>query len=526
MARVVSVNLDAARVEGVLSTSKRRLRCREVVNASSILAGAGAAPPDLVVLSGEASRAADVAEALIDDPALLGTSMVGWHIRGSLGDTSRLLALGVRMVTDEEDALRTACDEALDAREGRTIRVDRPTETSPGGASPAALDLHGRRVIVADDDPAIRWFFTDLLRARGCDVEEVGDGEAALDQARRTVPDLVVSDIRMPRMDGVNLCRALRADPVLADVPVVLLSWKEDWLGQAEGAGAEASAYLAKRSTPEEVLLRVHEILEPHARFERRLRAPGAVRGRLDGTAPYRLLRLACSTHPDSRLTVRSTPHAYEVRIRDGAPRSALQVSDNGSVVGGGPALAALLRERTGRFSLGPEHGPLDADLGGSLHQQIAGPVARFRRGTEHVPGDPLAQPAAPAASVVAGWPDDGIPIHVATPTTEIQVEPAATTWPMAPRPLVAHAVVAPLPRAAPERTLPLVLQATRRAIAAGPREAPRRHRAWGAPLRWVGIAALAALGVVLGAGVRALRQAAVAPAIPVATAPAGSPLR
>jgi CheY-like chemotaxis protein len=528
MARVVSVNLDAARVEGVLSTSKRRLRCREVVDASAILAGAGAAPPDLVVLSGEASRAADVAEALIDDPVLLGTSMVGWHIRGSLGDTSRLLALGVRIVTGEEDALRTACDEALDAREGRTVRVDRPTEPSPGGASPAALDLHGRRVIVADDDPAIRWFFADLLRAQGCDVEEVGDGEAALDHARRMVPDLVVSDIRMPHMDGVNLCRALRSDPVLADVPVLLLSWKEDWLGQAEGAGAEASAYLAKRSTPEEVLLRVHQILEPHARFERRLRTPGPVRGRLDGTAPYRLLHLACVTHPDSRLTVRSTPHAYEVRIRDGAPRSAIQVSGSGSVVRGGPALAALLRERSGRFSVRLEHGPLDVDLGGSLHRQIAGHVARFRRGDEQPPSDPVAEPEVPAESVVAGVEgsssDECIPIHVATPTTEIQVEPVAATLPMAPRPWVPRTVGVALPHAAPERTLPLALRVTRGATPADPREEPRWHRAWGAPLRWVGIAAIAALGVALGAGVRALRQAAEAPVLPVAAAPARSP--
>src|SRR5471030_1842395 len=90
MARVVSVNLDAARDEGVLSTSKRRLTCREAADASSILARAGAAPPDLVILSGEASTAADVAEALIDDPVLLGTALVAWHVHGSLGDTSRL----------------------------------------------------------------------------------------------------------------------------------------------------------------------------------------------------------------------------------------------------------------------------------------------------------------------------------------------------------------------------------------------------------------------------------------------------
>jgi DNA-binding response OmpR family regulator len=498
MARVVSVNLDAARVEGVLSTSKRRLTCREARDASSILARAGAAPPDLVILSGEASTAADVAEALIDDPVLLGTVLVAWHVRGSLGDTSRLLALGVRIVTGEEDALRTACEEALDAREGRTIRIDPPAELASGTAAPAAPDLHGRRVVVADDDPAIRWFFADLLRAHGCDVEEASDGEAALDHARRTVPDLVVSDIRMPRLDGVNLCRALRSDPILADVPIVLLSWKEDWLRQAEGGGAEASAYLAKRSTPEEVLLRVHEILEPHARLERRMRKPGAVRGRLDGTAPYRLLHLACSTHPDSRLTVRSTPHTYEVRIREGAPRSAIRVSSDGSVVRGAPALASLIGERAGRFTLGFEQVPLDTDLAGTLHQQIAAYVARSRRGGEPPASEPVSE------RVVLPHP-----------------ESVATTLPIAPRPFLPPGV-ALAPRAAPERTLPLVSPVALRAPApsATPRDAQRAPRSWGAPMRWVGIAAVAALGVMLGAGVRALRQApATPPPVPVAAA-------
>jgi CheY-like chemotaxis protein len=508
MARVVAVSLDAARVERVLSTSRRRLTCREARDAASILAPRGVAPPDLVVLSGNASTAADVAEALIDDPVLLGTAMVAWHIRGTRRETSRLVALGVRMVSGGDEALRTACDEALDAREGRTIRVDPPAARSSTRAYPGA-DLHGRRVIVADDDPAIRWFLADLLGAHGCDVEELSDGEAALDHARRTVPDLVVSDIRMPRMDGVNLCRALRGDPILADVPVILLSWKEDWLEQAESAGAEASAYLAKRSTPEEVLLRVHEILEPQARLERLLRASGAARGRLDGAAPYRLLRLACATHPDSRLTLHSTPRTYEIRIRDGAPRSATRVSSDGSVVRGDPVLASLLRERAGRFSLELERTPLDADLGGSLHQQIAGYVARFRREAKRPRPGPRSE---------------SLPAPVPTPAVEVRPETAVATLPIALRHFVPRPVIVGPSCPAPERTRPLVPQLARPAASAGSGATRRTPRSWGGLLRWVGIAAIAALGIVLGAGVRALRQTAASAPAPTETAPGSSP--
>jgi CheY-like chemotaxis protein len=527
MARVVSVNLDAARVEGVLSTGKRRVTCREAVDAPAILARAGTAPPDLVVLSGEAATAADVAEALIDDPVMMGTTLLAWHVRGSLGDTSRLVALGVRMVTGEEDALRTACDEALDAREGRTIRVDAPTVVS--GQDAQTPDLHGRRVIVADDDPAIRWFFADLLRAQGCDVEEAEDGEAALDRARRIVPDLVISDIRMPRLDGVNLCRALRSDPILADVPIVLLSWKEDWLRHAEGVGVEASAYLAKRSTPEEVLLQVHEVLESHARFERRLRKPGAVRGRLDGTAPYRLLRLACATHADSRLTLRCSPNAYEVRIREGAPRSATRVSADGTVIRGAAALGSLLGERIGRFNLASEQAPLDPDLEGGLHQQIAAYVARSRRGLERFTQRDSSGDAESAAPVVSVAPAPAAPAPLAqlppaAPPVVVSMLPvrqpelATRTVPITPRPMAPRTVVV-TPRAVAERTLPLI-RSTPPRTHDRPTELQVPRHGWGVPLRWVGIVAVATLGIVLGAGVRALRQAPVAPA-QVADAPA-----
>jgi DNA-binding response OmpR family regulator len=514
MAKVVSVNLDAARVEGVLSKSTRRVTCREAGDASSVLARAGAAAPDLIVLGGEASVAADVAEALIDDPVLQRTPLVAWGIRGSLADTSRLVALGVRVVTGDEDALRCACEEALDAREGRTIRVDAPTELQ--GSMAEEPDLHGRRVIVADDDPAITWFFADLLRAQGCDVEEACDGEAALDRARRTVPDLVISDIRMPRLDGVNLCRALRADPILADVPIVLLSWKEDWLRHAEGVGVEASAYLAKRSTPEEVLMRVHEVLEPHARFERRLHKAGPVRGRLDGTAPYRLLRLACATRPDARLTLRCAPNTYEVRIRDGAPRSATRLTPDGAVLHGVPAMASLLGERAGRFTLNPERAPIDPDLTGSLHQQIAACVARSRGATSAprivVPAEVSAPP--PSAPPPHRPPVVEIPVEVAPLVVERPQEYPARTLPIAPRPFLPRMVTV-TPRAHTERTLPLVrpVPAVAASVAPHPPRAesrppePSARRSWGIPLRWVGVAAVAALGLVLGAGVRALRQ-------------------
>jgi CheY-like chemotaxis protein len=96
--------------------------------------------------------------------------------------------------------------------------------------------LHGRRVLVADDDPGVTWFIADLLRTAGCIVTEALDGNAALEQAYRTSPEIVISDILMPGMDGFALTRALKRDVALRDVPVILLSWKEDLLQRVREA--------------------------------------------------------------------------------------------------------------------------------------------------------------------------------------------------------------------------------------------------------------------------------------------------
>lgn len=529
MATIVAMNLDLQEVRDGLAGTSHAAECRQATGAAgaaAVLEGLGGGVPDLVVLGGDAAAAADAAEVLIDEPRLGGTPLVAWRTRGSLADTSRLLALGVQVVEGDATAFRRVCEEALDARQGRTIRVDAPTAVQV--TANAALDLHGRRVLVADDDPAIAWYFADLLRARGCDVEEAPDGEAALDRARRMVPDLVISDIRMPRLDGLRLCRALRKDPVLADVPVVLLSWKEDWLHRAEENGVGATAYLGKRSAPEEVLACVADVLATHERLERRLREPGAVRGRLDGTAPYRLLRLACATRPDARLTVQCHPHGYEVRIRDGAPRSAVRVGRGEDDLRGATALSALLDERAGRFTLDVEHAPIEGNMSGSLHQQLAACVARSRRGSavavtaQVAPAAPPVEAAPP--SMPAPAPPPSAPSLPRTPlalcpapSLRPMVEASVRTLPMSPRPFVARAVVVARP-ATPERTLPLPpgKPNTRRPAPAPARTAIAIRRSWKSSLkRLAGVVAVAALGLVVGAGVRALRQPAEPPPAP-----------
>jgi signal transduction histidine kinase len=79
------------------------------------------------------------------------------------------------------------------------------------------------RVVVAEDNRDLRLLIHKLL-SKNCDVFEAEDGEAALLLAKQTLPDLIVSDVMMPRMDGTELCRALKADPGLRSIPVILLT--------------------------------------------------------------------------------------------------------------------------------------------------------------------------------------------------------------------------------------------------------------------------------------------------------------
>ncbi len=103
-----------------------------------------------------------------------------------------------------------------------------------------------RRVLVVDDSPSVRSLLAGRLRENGFDVEEAVDGEAGAEQAVAAPPDLVVTDLIMKGISGVQLCRILRADPMTAHVPVVLLTASGDKRSRFWARSAGAAAYLSK----------------------------------------------------------------------------------------------------------------------------------------------------------------------------------------------------------------------------------------------------------------------------------------
>ncbi|HEX6528524.1 MAG TPA: histidine kinase dimerization/phospho-acceptor domain-containing protein, partial [Burkholderiales bacterium] len=142
----------------------------------------------------------------------------------------------------------------------------------------------GARIVWADDNADMREYVGSLLAPR-YEVEAVADGEAALAAARRQRPALVLADVMMPKLDGLGLTRALRADEALRDVPVVLLSARAGEESRIEGLSAGADAYLQKPFGARELLARVETLIES-ADLRSRIRAERADLGRLFAETP------------------------------------------------------------------------------------------------------------------------------------------------------------------------------------------------------------------------------------------------
>jgi PAS domain S-box-containing protein len=133
-------------------------------------------------------------------------------------------------------------------------------------SAPCALDKRfaatfGARIVLADDNADMRSYVCDLL-APYYSVEAVSDGEQALLASRRRRPDLILSDVMMPRLDGFALLRAIRSDEVLCSVPVVLLSARAGEESRIEGLDAGADDYLAKPFSARELVARIGALLE------------------------------------------------------------------------------------------------------------------------------------------------------------------------------------------------------------------------------------------------------------------------
>lgn len=114
--------------------------------------------------------------------------------------------------------------------------------------------MAGETILVVDDDPVIQKLLQLSFSMEGYEVVVAADGVEALERAAQRVPDLVVLDVMMPRMDGLQAAAALRADPRTKAVPIIMLSAKAQEVDQRAGREAGVDLYVTKPFDPLELL--------------------------------------------------------------------------------------------------------------------------------------------------------------------------------------------------------------------------------------------------------------------------------
>ena len=117
-------------------------------------------------------------------------------------------------------------------------------------------------VLLVDDDPVILKLLQVNFEMEGFKVSTANDGVEGLEKARAERPDIVLLDIMMPRMDGLEVTKALKGDPETKDIPIILLSAKAQASDVQAGKDMGADDYLTKPFDPLELLERVGQLLE------------------------------------------------------------------------------------------------------------------------------------------------------------------------------------------------------------------------------------------------------------------------
>lgn len=122
------------------------------------------------------------------------------------------------------------------------------------------------KILVAEDERDIRELIAFTLRFAGFDVELAVNGADAVEKAPQVEPDLILMDVRMPKMTGYQACAALMQIPGMQNTPVVFLSAKGQESEIQEGLSAGATEYILKPFAPDELIKQVKQILQQHGK--------------------------------------------------------------------------------------------------------------------------------------------------------------------------------------------------------------------------------------------------------------------
>jgi len=119
------------------------------------------------------------------------------------------------------------------------------------------------KVLIVDDTNTLRTLVHVYLLAHGWEIAEARDGREGLAMVRTMRPDVVITDVTMPLMDGFELCAAIRSDPALRSIPVILLTMLADEASRRRGQMCGASAFLSKPVMPAQLKDAIRAVTTP-----------------------------------------------------------------------------------------------------------------------------------------------------------------------------------------------------------------------------------------------------------------------
>lgn len=124
-----------------------------------------------------------------------------------------------------------------------------------------------KRILFVDDDHAARGLLKELAAINGYDYLEAEDGKQGLEEARRHLPDLIILDVNMPKMNGFQLLEQLKQDMKTQNIPVIMLTTRDNQEDMQEGLGLYADKYIPKPFDSNELFSEIRKTLESQGRL-------------------------------------------------------------------------------------------------------------------------------------------------------------------------------------------------------------------------------------------------------------------